>query len=89
MNTTNFTIRIATMKDCETIASIHVKAWQETYAGIISKHYLENLSFDERFQLRKKILSEHNPSCIHLVALVNDSVVGFCDAGPAFNPSEQ
>jgi ribosomal protein S18 acetylase RimI-like enzyme len=44
---------------------------------------------DERLQLRKKILTSHEPNCIHLVALVNDKIVGFCDAGPAFTPNEQ
>jgi predicted acetyltransferase len=80
-------IRTATLEDAESIAKIHVKAWQESYKGIISQAYLDEIPFQDRLNLRKKILSEHNPDSIHLVATINDQIVGFCDAGSAFTKS--
>ncbi|OGV25953.1 MAG: hypothetical protein A3F18_03390 [Legionellales bacterium RIFCSPHIGHO2_12_FULL_37_14] len=67
---TDFTIRLATLPNCEAIAAIHVKAWQETYIEIVSKQSLENLSFDDRLQLRKTIMGKENHDCIHLVNVV-------------------
>ena len=81
------TIRTATIEDAESIAKIHVKAWQESYKGIISQAYLDEIPLQDRLDLRKRILSEHNPDSIHLVATINDQIVGFCDAGPAFTES--
>lgn len=89
MNELNYTVRSATIDDCQEIASVHVKAWQESYAGIVSPQYLKNISFDERLKLREKILTENNPDCIHLVAVVDNTIIGFCDAGPSFIASEQ
>ena len=64
-------IRTATIEDAESVAKIHVDAWKESYKGIISQVYLDEISFQNRLDLRKKILSEHNPDSIHLVAEVN------------------
>lgn len=87
VSTQPVTIRTATLKDAESIAKIHVKAWQESYKGIISQTYLDEMPLQDRLDLRKRILSEHNPDSIHLVATINDQIVGFCDAGPAFTES--
>jgi len=78
-----FDIRLAIPSDAEAIAIVHVQAWQETYKNIIDNNYLNNISFEEKLVLRKKILSEQKENEIHLVALVGEKVVGFCDGGKA------
>ncbi|MGG1698629.1 N-acetyltransferase family protein [Bacillus zhangzhouensis] len=43
-------VRHAVHKDIPKIAEIHVKSWQTTYHGIISKEYLDGLNVEEREQ---------------------------------------
>lgn len=82
-------IRSASFDDAESIAYVHVKAWQESYKGIIEQNYLDNISFDERLKLRKNILEASVADSIHLVAIYEGQVVGFCDAGPNFTKSNE
>ena len=83
-----FLIRGATLEDAEKIADIHVKAWQESYKGIIDQNYLDTISFSERLAFRKKILMHPKPAQINLVAVQNNQIIGFCDAGVAFDSNE-
>jgi GNAT superfamily N-acetyltransferase len=66
------------------VAAIHVKSWQQSYRSIIDEHYLENISFSDRLELRNKILQSNDPNQIHLVAVYEETIIGFCDAGSAF-----
>lgn len=83
-----FLIRNATLEDAEKVAYIHVKAWQESYQGIIDQNYLDTISFSDRLILRKKILMNPKPAQINLVAVHDNKIVGFCDGGVAFDLSE-
>ncbi len=85
---TKFLIRRATLEDAEKIADIHVRAWQESYKGIIDQNYLDAISFSGRLAFRKKILSHPKPKQINLIAVQNNRIIGFCDAGVAFDSSE-
>ena len=82
------TIRIATLEDARGITAVHVKAWQESYKGIIAQSYLEGLSIRKRLNLRKKILINNKPDVINLVAVKDNQIIGFCDAGPIFKESD-
>ena len=42
------TIRVATEGDAAGIARVHVRSWQEAYAGIVPDAYLASLDADER-----------------------------------------
>jgi GNAT superfamily N-acetyltransferase/predicted nuclease of restriction endonuclease-like (RecB) superfamily len=77
-------IRESTLSDASEVAAIHVKAWQESYKNIIEEHYLQNISFSDRLELRNKILNNNDPNQIHWVAVYEEKIIGFCDAGPAF-----
>ena len=81
-------IRPATLADSPAIAYVHTKAWQESYVDMIDQSYLNALTIDERLTLRRHILSNASPDHIHLVAVLEDEIIGFCDAGPSFEPSE-
>lgn len=53
-----YEIRKATLSNAEGTASVHVKGWQTSYAGIIEQTYLDAMiSYDERLELCKKILN--------------------------------
>lgn len=73
-------IRKATLSDAESIASVHVKSWQTSYVGLIDQSFLDNISYDKRLALRKEILKSDNS--LHLVAIVDEQIIGFADAGP-------
>jgi GNAT superfamily N-acetyltransferase len=77
-------IRESTLSDANEVAAIHVKSWQQSYRSIIDEHYLENISFSDRLELRNKILQSNDPNQIHLVAVYEETIIGFCDAGSAF-----
>jgi GNAT superfamily N-acetyltransferase len=77
-------IRESTLSDANDVAAIHVKSWQQSYRSIIDEHYLQNISFSDRLELRKKILQRNDPNQIHLVAVYEETIIGFCDAGSAF-----
>jgi L-amino acid N-acyltransferase YncA len=51
----NFAIRQAAIQDAVPIARVQVASWRSTYAGLLSRNYLETLDPDERseqWQLR-------------------------------------
>lgn len=78
-------IRESTLSDANEVAAIHIKSWQQSYRSIIDEHYLENISFSDRLELRNKILQSNDPNQIHLVAVYEETIIGFCDAGSAFD----
>jgi ribosomal protein S18 acetylase RimI-like enzyme len=43
-----FVIRAATDADAEAIATVHIAAWRETYAGLVSNQRLESLNVRDR-----------------------------------------
>lgn len=75
-------IRPATLADAETIARVHIQAWQESYRHIFAHEYLESLSYSDRLEFRKRMLAEPSPKELHLVVVDGDHIIGFCDAGP-------
>ena len=78
-------IRASTLSDANEVAEIHVKSWQQSYRSIIDEHYLQNISCGDRLELRNKILQSNDPNQIHLVAVYDGKIIGFCDAGSAFD----
>jgi ribosomal protein S18 acetylase RimI-like enzyme len=42
------TIRQAVIEDATGIAKVHIDSWRTTYAGIVSKDYLDQLSYENR-----------------------------------------
>lgn len=77
-------IREATVSDASEVAEVHVQSWQQSYINIIDGDYLKNISFEHRLELRNKILQSNDINQTHVVAVYNDKIIGFCDAGPAF-----
>jgi len=78
---TSLKIREATLEDAQGITDVHVKAWQESYQGIIAQNVLDALSAEQRLSSWVKILQDFPEG--HFVACVNETVIGFCGAGPS------
>lgn len=73
-----YTVRAASIEDAEETTFVHVKAWQESYKGIVDQDYLDNISYEKRLAWRKKIIQENFG--LQLVATFKGKVIGFCDS---------
>ncbi|MBI4759921.1 MAG: GNAT family N-acetyltransferase [Chloroflexota bacterium] len=77
-----FTLRRAEVKDASRIAHVHVRAWQETYRGLMPDSVLDTLSVERRMKQWEQIL-EGTANLYHLVfvAEADGQVVGFANYG--------
>jgi ribosomal protein S18 acetylase RimI-like enzyme len=73
------TIRNARPEDAYAIATIHVRAWQAAYRGIVPWPYLSELSIDQREQAWRQRL-ERGVATV-LLAEECDQVLGWISAG--------
>jgi GNAT superfamily N-acetyltransferase len=74
-------LRLATIDDAETIATIHVRTWQTTYEGIVPAQYLASLSIQERANSWRRVVSEQRGTV--LIAVVPHGEAGFISFGPS------
>ncbi|MFF9572071.1 GNAT family N-acetyltransferase [Streptomyces sp. NPDC014685] len=76
-------IRPAVSRDARAIGDLKVRAWQEAYAGFMSRDFLHGLDpvreADEWAEYLAEIPDEHRL----WTAQESDVVVGFCRTGPA------
>lgn len=77
-------IRKTESQDNEKIASIAITCWKDAYKDIFPKDLLDNLSLEERLKQR---LSWFNlPNRYSLVAMLQNTIIGFCDYGESRRP---
>jgi len=74
-------LRLATIDDAETIATIHVRTWQTRYEGIMPAQYLASLSIQERANLWRRVVSEQHGTV--LLAVAPHREAGFISFGPS------
>lgn len=71
-------IRLATEKDVQELAKVHVDSWRSTYEGIVDPAFLERLSYEDREQRWTQIIAENPP----FVAVHEEGkIVGFAGGG--------
>lgn len=75
------TIREAKPADAQTIAEIHVAAWQVAYRELLPKWYLDKQSVEKRRDFWQDLLSNPGPSKVALSEEAN-GITGFCSYGP-------
>jgi GNAT superfamily N-acetyltransferase len=76
-------IRTAKMNDAAAIAKVHVDSWRTTYKGIVPDEFLASLSYEQREQLWRRVLTD--PSGPSVVSVAEDEygkIVGFASGGP-------
>ena len=78
------TVRRATLDDALAIATIHVRAWQAAYQGIVAAAFLDSLSVEEREARWRKNLTE-GASAMY-VAEGPDGVIGWASVGGCRDP---
>lgn len=69
----NITIRKAAISDAAIIGCIGVKSWQSAYRGIVSDHFLDNMSVEMRTE---RVLNSIRSGNIFAVAEKDDITIG-------------
>lgn len=77
-------IRRATVDDALAVATIHVRAWQAAYKGIVPPAFLESLSVEDREARWRKNLTE-GASAMYVAEEAN-GVVGWASVGGCRDP---
>ncbi len=77
----SFLIRRALESDAVGIATVHVRAWQAAYRGIVPDAYLDSLSVDARAKNWREILVRDGPAEVW-VAVLSGDVAGWIAFGP-------
>jgi ribosomal protein S18 acetylase RimI-like enzyme len=81
MNAGTYLVRPVAAADIESVARLHVGAWQAAYRGLLPDAFLDALSVERREAMwRRTVEANDAPS---LVAEKDGAIVGFLLGGPA------
>jgi ribosomal protein S18 acetylase RimI-like enzyme len=69
----------ANLEDAPGIAAVHVRSWQEAYAGILKAEFLDSLSVERRAEQWRDILQKQESHTV--VARKPEGVAGFVSYG--------
>jgi GNAT superfamily N-acetyltransferase len=76
-------IREASPTDADAIARVHVDSWRTTYTGIVPADYLVNLSYAQRAQFWRDLLSAPTQlGYVYVATHEAGQIVGFASGGP-------
>ncbi|WP_285727168.1 GNAT family N-acetyltransferase [Psychromicrobium xiongbiense] len=68
--------------DADAVAHVHVQAWRETYAGLLSPAFLAALRVEDRAALWRRVAENPDVTSRHWVAEADGVVVGFAGVRP-------
>lgn len=71
------TVRLARPQDAAAIADVHVRAWRETYPGLLSDELLANLSVPAHERMWAAILGGTDASGAYVAERDDGTLVGF------------
>jgi len=74
-------IRHATPKDSERLATIQADSWKSAYKKIVPKNILESISIQNWREEWMQKLANPGLNMLVLVASINKNIVAFCSAG--------
>lgn len=80
-------MRRATLADADVIATVHVRAWQSVYIGIVPAQHLESLSVERRAAVWRDSLARAR--CEVWVAEEAGRVIGWVAFGPSRDAGAQ
>jgi L-amino acid N-acyltransferase YncA len=76
-------IREANVSDAAAIAKVHVDSWRTTYTGVVPDEYLAQLSYEQRGQVWRDILSTHGAKeFVYVAEAESSNIIGFASGGP-------
>jgi ribosomal protein S18 acetylase RimI-like enzyme len=76
-------VRPAQPQDAEGIARVHVRTWQQAYAGLVPEEYLAALDVQRRAEGWRRHLEPGSRTQIWVAASDDDQVLGFIALGPS------
>lgn len=76
-------IRPPAESDASALAVVHVAAWRAAYRGVMSDEYLDGLDLGGYTRGWRRNIVTPEEGIVHLVAQVDEDVVGFTIVGPA------
>ena len=72
--------RLADIDDVHGVARVHVRAWQDTYRGVMPDEFLDSLDLERRAEVARRTIE--NPRTALFVAERDHAIVGFSMLGP-------
>lgn len=69
--------------DAADLAAVHVRAWRETYPGMLPRAYLQGLSLPIHARRFRARLLRPGPMDVTLCVEGRQGLVGYCEGGPA------
>lgn len=76
-----YNIRRRERKDCKDIARVVTKSWNETYKGIVSNEFLDDLYKNEESRAKNSFDNFNNNHNHQFVLEIDNKVVGFVNVG--------
>jgi ribosomal protein S18 acetylase RimI-like enzyme len=76
------TIRTATTSDCDKVGPLQVKAWLETYRGLVPDSVLNTLSTIDQAATWRRILVREPPVAMAVAEASSGILLGFAAGGP-------
>jgi len=74
--------RKANAADAPAVARVHVESWHKSFAGIVPKEFLDNLTIEKREQAFRQRFDEANYK-MFVAETAKNGIVGFADFGKA------
>jgi GNAT superfamily N-acetyltransferase len=84
---TDISVRLGTLDDVASVASIHVRSWQRTYRGLVPDAELDSLDVEQRAGRWRRVMA--NPEHVLLVGVVDERVRGFSSLTPSRDPGAE
>lgn len=75
------TIRRAALEDAAGIAKVHVDTWRTAYTGLVPDEVLANMTYEQREDMWRNILTNWSHANFVYVAAAADQIVGFVSGG--------
>ncbi|MFF4269394.1 GNAT family N-acetyltransferase [Streptomyces sp. NPDC001536] len=75
-------VREMTLADCDRVAEIRIRGWQNAYRGLMPQPYLDALSVSEDAERRRKRFRQSDGSVVNLVAEQDGELLGWAAHGP-------
>lgn len=69
--------------DAEALGSVHVRAWRETYRGLLPDAYLARMSEADLARRFRRALTFPGPHDVTLAAAGREELVGYAQGGPS------
>jgi GNAT superfamily N-acetyltransferase len=76
----NVRFREATIDDCMSVAGVHVRSWQESFAGIVPQAFLDKMSVEKRARAFEEGFRAASYK-MYVAEVPESGVIGFADRG--------